>query len=129
MKKWLLVYLIPILFSDSTLAFQCHNREILQGYNISSVLDLCGEPEFIEHAKEYIDIYEYEISEKHTKGLKLKRRGLRLKHETDQLIPVYYELWTYLFDQNKVALQLEFRNGVLFNIEHDSYYYDQVYGY
>ncbi len=129
MKKWLMVCLILIFFSDTALALHCHNREVLRGYSQDKVLDLCGEPEFVEHAKEYIDRYEYEMSEKYTKGLRLKRRGLRLKHETEHLIPIHYELWTYVFDKNRPALQLEFRNGILFNIEHDSYDYGQAYGY
>ncbi|MEE9425352.1 MAG: DUF2845 domain-containing protein [Methylococcales bacterium] len=129
MKTWFLICLIAIIFSDTALALHCSNRVVLQGYNQDKVLDLCGEPEFVEHAKEYIDRYEYEISEKYTKGLRLKRRGLRLKHETEHLIPIHYELWTYISDQNLPTLQLEFRNGVLFNIEHDSYVYDQIYGY
>ncbi len=127
MKIWSWACLLLILFSNTALAIACHKHKILGGYNTHRILSLYGEPEFIDRITEYIDVEELEIREQDSQGLRLKRRGLRLKHDTDHLIPVNYEVWTYIFERNCQVDYLEFRNGILINIEYDSY--DHEHGY
>lgn len=96
-SRGILAGLIILVFSQQAHAFRCGTKIVEIGDRKHRVLNLCGEPEFIDAYERAVGVYPFQI--------------------------IYVEVWTYNFGKNRFMQELVFENGVLQRINTLDYGY------
>lgn len=86
-SKGILTGLILLILSQQAYAFRCGAKIIEIGDRKHRVLNLCGEPTFIDSYERAVGVYPFQI--------------------------IHVEVWTYNFGKSRFMQELVFENGVL----------------
>lgn len=105
---------VVLLFSQVSFAFRCGTRLISEGDHLPRVLDLCGDPNYVETWQEE-RIYKYHYKPTYSQ----KRHHHKTKSYKKPFLVkkfVTIERWTYNLGSHRLVRHLVFENGILVRI-------------